>query len=504
MNIKKTIPSWILAILAAVIPSAFTCNASAQTTVEVNNGQVLTIADLMAGTFQGVNFELGPMTTFKINAGGRYGKVGDAFSDNTFDFEGSTFEVYDGAVFGNCINPDCGVLSNLNLNVYGGLIISTLQTGSGTVANLFGGDLGNTILEAGSVVNIRGGSVGLSLLSARPGSELNISGGLFRNFHVQTGSAVTLFGDEFRLNGSAYTNPTVSLTPGDVLTGTLSDGSVFVIDPSTNLSYSNIMLVTVPVPEITGNDFIIDGTEESVPQSLRSGQSLTLRPGGELDDQFYAQGASINVEGGRLGFYTRVVDAAVTISGGEIGYRFETFRGSTATVTGGTFIGDATAREGSTWSIYGGSLGGFFSARDGSEVNIYGGNLGHSFMSYPDSTVNIYGGTIGSVLAFGGAMTLYVTSAAVNGVPLDLELGVPVEITERGFGSSLNVVLADGSPLSINLAPDYGKPPSPFVDPTANLFVRLVVPEPQAFHMVALSTAVTCLFCCRRLSLIVS
>jgi hypothetical protein len=470
-------------------------DASAQTTVEVNDGQTLLIADLLNGSFQGMNFVLGPTTTFEINNGGRLGAIGSTAPYGTLDFQDSTVDINEGGIFGLCINPECGRVENLKLNVYdGGRAFPTLQTGNGTVVNIYGGSLGNTILEAGSVVNIHGGNVGLSLLSARPGSELNISAGLFRNFDAQTGSAVTLIGGEFRLNGSAYTNPTVSLMPGDVFTGTLSDGSVFIIDPSTNLSYSNIMLETVSLPDISPTSFIIDGTEPSVPRNLRNGQSLTLLPGGELNEQFYVQGASIDVQGGQLGWYTRVVETAVTISGGEVGNRFEAYHGSAITVTGGNFPYETWARKGSTWDIHEGSLN-EFTAWDGSEVHLFGGSVDR-LTTLPGSAVDIHGATINGILAYGGTLNLFVKSASVNGVPLELGLGVPVEISERGFSSSLEAILADESPISIDLAPDQGKPPSPFVHPSANLFVTLV-PEPQALHLMALSIALAVL-CCRR------
>jgi hypothetical protein len=231
------------------------------------------------------------------------------------------------------------------------------------------------------------------------------------------------------------------------------------------------------------------------PLNLRSGQSLTLRDGGEIGNHLYAQGASIDIQGGRLGWYTRVVETAVTISGGETGVNFEAFHGSTVDVTGGSVGGQASARKGSVWQFYGGNHGLFFSASDGSEVNVFGGSFGSGFTLSPGSTVNIHGGTFSGILAYGGTMNLFVKSALVNGVPLDLKFGVPVEISERGFSSLLEAVLADGSPLLIDLAPDQGKPPSPFVHPNAKLFVTLV-PEPQAFYVEAVCIAIACL--CRR------
>jgi hypothetical protein len=147
------------------------------------------------------------------------------------------------------------------------------------------------------------------------------------------------------------------------------------------------------------------------------------------------------------------------------------------------------------WRFYDGNHGGSFSASDGSEVNVFGGSFGSGFTLLPGSTVNIHGGTFNGILAYGGTLNLIVKSATVNGVPLDLEFGVPAEVSERGFSSSLEAILADGSPISINLDPDQGKPPSPFVHPNANLIVTLV-PEPQAFYVQAVCIAIAGL--CRR------
>lgn len=481
-----------IAIVATLIAVASFRDAQSQTTVNINNGQTLLIADLLNGSFQGSNFALAPTTTFEVNKGGRLGAIANTTPYGTLDFNGSTVDVNDGGIFGLCVNPDCGVVKNLKLNVYdGGSAFMALQTGSGTVANIYGGSLSNTILEAGSVVNIHGGSVGRSLLRARPGSELNISGSRFRDFDVQGGSQVTLFGGEFRLNGTAYSQPTISLNYGDVFSGTLSDGNVFIITPSSNLSYSNIRLDSVPLPPITVNHYVIDGTEQSVPNNLRAGQSLSLHDGGELDSLFYAQSASIEIQGGTVGQEMHVVESTVKISGGQLGNRFRAELGSTVTVTGGNFMSDALASEGSIWNIHGGSLGCCFSARGGSEVNVYGGNFG-SLHALAGSTTNIHGGTLGGILAYGGITNLFVKSASVNGVPLDLGFGLPTEITERGFSSILKVVLSDGSPLSIRLAPDEGHPPSPFIHPNADLFV-ILVPEPGTFVFALFFGAVKCL-----------
>ena len=66
----------------------------------VNNGQTLTIANLQNGSFQGINFALGPTTTFEINQGGRIGNIGSTSAYGELNFLGSTVDVNDGGIFG--------------------------------------------------------------------------------------------------------------------------------------------------------------------------------------------------------------------------------------------------------------------------------------------------------------------------------------------------------------------------------------------------------------------
>lgn len=489
--VSKTSAIVVLAALLAITSQRTTW---AQTTIDVNDGATLLVSHLQAGNFLGTPFSLGPDTTFEINSGGQFGERGTALYDNTLNYMGVVMNVNAGGRFSNCIDPDCGIVTNLQLNMYdGGSISSILQMGDGTVANIHGGSLGRVIAEDGSVLNLLGGNARYSLLSARQGSTLNVAAGGIRNIDVAPGSDVTFVGGEFKLNGAEYTDPTISLAVGDVFSGTFQDGSVFIITPAPNLSYAEIKLQTATLPDTAASTYIVDGSPGVVPLSLRSGESLILREGGQIGGTtgpsgMFAVGATIEIEGGWLGQSSRVVDSVVNVSDGSIGNRFEAYGNSTVTVTGGVFQGDAWAGPGSTWNLHGGTLGHFLTAFENSAVNVFGGDLGSGFTAQPGSVANIHGGTMSDLVLEGGTTTLFVQSALLNGVPLELELGLPLEITERGFGSILDVVLADGSPLSISLAPEQAMGPAPFVDPDASLLLVAVVPEPATlFVAVALS-----------------
>jgi len=95
------------------------------TTVEVDDGQTLTEADLLAGLFDGQAFALDADTTFNINFGGVIGTVGDASIDPgaPFDFGGATVNLNDGGRFRSTTSPSVAprsVVSNLTLNYFAG------------------------------------------------------------------------------------------------------------------------------------------------------------------------------------------------------------------------------------------------------------------------------------------------------------------------------------------------------------------------------------------------
>ena len=203
--------------------------------------------------------------------------------------------------------------------------------------------IGSFFFGAGSAGNISGGNFGF--LTAAAGSDVNISGGTFGNLGGSGGlgvsleGAVELIGGEFQLNGNTITDSTFSFSEGDVLTGTLQDGSVFIhggfdFDPSLG-----IISVTSgnPLPAIDTTPIVVSIPFSAGPPGLRAGQTLTLENSAVVGN-------------------FRAVDATLNVSG----------EGATG---GGQILGEAEV-SGSTVNISGGTVSDDFRAHNNSLINI--------------------------------------------------------------------------------------------------------------------------------------
>ncbi len=147
------------------------------------------------------------------------------------------------------------------VNISGGSVGDFLRALSGGVVNISGGSVGDGFfIYAGSKVNMSGGSVGDGFF-AHAGSRVNISGGSIGSFAARAGSEVNLIGTEFFLNGvpldtlTQHEPSTIASRGGQILSGTLADGSAFSFELndlriSTKDFFSTDSLLTVTlVPE---------------------------------------------------------------------------------------------------------------------------------------------------------------------------------------------------------------------------------------------------------------
>jgi len=182
------------------------------------------------------------------------------------------------------------------------------------------------------------------------------------------------------LNGVEFNESTISLSQGDVFSGTLEDGSTFILNDQRgsgeNDSISNLVLSEVTLPEFAPS-VVVDTPSQNLTARLRSGQTLTLRDGGVLGDSFESADAILNVEGGALGDSATIAQGTLNLSGGTIGDGFLAVSDSTLNISGGR-IGVQLNAVKSDVNISGGSIGNSFAAEQ-SEVNITGGNVGNSF-----------------------------------------------------------------------------------------------------------------------------
>ncbi len=90
-------------------------------------------------------------------------------------------------------------------------------------------------------------------------------------------------------------------------------------------------------------------------------------------------------------------------------------------------------------------------------LTVRGGSVGDYLTLQHKATLEVYGGEFGNIRAssFGLTINLYVTSASLNGVDLDLHLFDTIEIEERD-SELLEAVLSDGTYFDLLLKPNGG------------------------------------------------
>lgn len=137
MNVSNSV---IAVALCAVSLSA----AHAATLVQVTDGQTLTEADLLAGSFNGQSFTLGAGTTFS-SIGGMIGPVGTDAAP--FDASGSTFRL-------------SGLDSSNNFSTMSGHVSNALVQFTSTPSSNYAGDgpsvtAGKVVVRTGVLATIR-------------------------------------------------------------------------------------------------------------------------------------------------------------------------------------------------------------------------------------------------------------------------------------------------------------------------------------------------------------
>ncbi len=242
-------------------------------------------------------------------------------------------------------------------------------------------------------------------------------------FSAEEGSLVTIYGDEFLLNGTEVLDTTLKLQdPDDILTGTLKDGSPFIIAAATSASSDGVVFKRSSLPELNTTPIMVDS--ELSPNGLRRGQRLTLTDGGELPRNFNVVGAELEIIGGSVDLGLRAADSRMEISGGTV-QGLRAFDESVVHVRGGLLEDRIHVHTGSQLSIGGGQVGtvggsntsiniesgglvsvtgaeliGSIIANDGGYLNVSGGRIDRQVVVRPGSKVDITGGTIESPHGF--------------------------------------------------------------------------------------------------------
>lgn len=458
--------------------------------------------------------------------------------DDNFAVVGGTLNVEGGAVgsgvevVGGTVNLSSGRIDSLyafmnaQVNIEGGSIPFSMQAFQGSNVDVSGGSLSRTEAKSGStfdisggrlveglqadegsVVAIQGGKIGIGVgiaLRAQEGSTVEVSGGQFGINVLASAGTTTLVGGEFKLNGANYDPTTVTLTEGDLFTGTLTDGSPFIFTAG-NSTFVDVALSRVALPAVETTPITIERGSTDPPVGLRPGQKAMVTNRGRLGENFNVVQAAITLDDGSIADGFQAYESLVNINGGTVGNVFNAYAGTVVNVTGGT-IGRTAAEAGSEFNISGGRFENGLSARPGSTVNVAGGifegggEFSSSIGASTGSVWNISGGSFDDDFsaASGSTINLIGSEFFLNGILIEgLRPGEMRVITERsnfsGFGVlALSGVLEDGSPFSFVLNARSSSQ-EPFFSSRATLTVTLsAVPEPSTLVLTSLSL-LTCL-----------
>lgn len=456
---------------------------------------------------------LRPGQSLVLNAGGVAPKFFTALQGSTLTIAGG--EVDEGfEAVGATVRLTAGRIGELSMLLQG----STLQASGGEIGS-------NFEIGPGSRLELSGGTVD-SQFVAHGGSEVHYTGGKFRgSLGANVNSSFTISGGAFKLNGapigslsSLGATAQIDLSPGSILSGTLSDGTPFAFGSTYQwFAPGTLTLQATAIP--AAGPSVIRVPTDPVPLGLRSGQTLLLSDGGDLGDDFTADfGSVIRMSGGRVGNGLKAVGSLVNVTGGEIfGVQallgsvvnlsggvtqyVQVERGGVVNMSGGEIAGQMTLSSGGRARVTGGTLGyhtslygessltisgdahaEYLRVSEGASLTIEGGVIHNEISVYGDAQLNLRGGRLGDVLIVSED-----SHVAMSGDEFRVD-GVPLPTNEYGqllnpaldlpSASVLSGVFADGTPFAfapsdrdyllpgtLRLETQFVRPVYPHVDP---------------------------------------
>lgn len=340
--------------------------------------------------------------------------------------------------------------TDVEVNIYDGLVGKGISAYEGSVVNIFGGSfatgLGNALnAYSGSSVNISGGRV--TAVVARSGSTVELSGGVYRQVNLSSGSAVRIIGDDFRIDGVPVAglvdvSDTVWLSPfstNQTLSGTFANGTPFVFSNfrtdqiasgAITLQKAELPSIGVPLLEVPGNP---------VPLGIRASQTLLVGNGGEVAPSFRAGwGSTLRIEGGSVGHSLETNGSHVELIDGSIGNSTTFFGGSLVEVQGGSIGDGVRVQKGATLRVSGGRVGIAPTIENGAQLEISGGAGFDSLQ------------VVGAINASG--IKIVGNEFRLNGQPLTnpelMTIGGSASLSINAI-STLTCILADGTPFSM-------------------------------------------------------
>lgn len=311
-------------------------------------------------------------------------------------------------VQGGSIGERLAVGSMAELVVAGGSVGRRLEAGDQSSVLVEGGMISDSFRALpGSTVRITNGVIdgGFNIDS---GADVELSGGVIGDaFFLRDGAEIRLNGADFRVDGGAVgglenlgDNVELALEQGQVLTGTLANGSPFAFSSidSDDIDQGTFRLTLASLalgPEL------IEVPGDPTPYGVHDNQRLQLMEGGTLSENFVAgRGSLVEVDGGEIGKNFEIFDATVHIHAGHIGRNLDVFHGGVLNVEGGQIDEDVQAFTGSSVNIRGGELTSF-EALAGSQVQMQGGVLSEE-LRVQDAEVMISGGEIHGGIVMNG------------------------------------------------------------------------------------------------------
>ena len=394
VNSKKNTNTLTAALLCCAAATVCTNNAQAFTTIynippdtaptSIGSDTQLNLYDsgVLDSSFI-VGGILGSTTNVELNVFG--GEVGNSLRVNS----GSTVNISGGeigssvvATKGSIFNITGGVLgSSFNayrgstINIAGGEIDHSFNAYENSVVNITGGVVGFSFdAYSGSVVNIHGGRVG-SLFTAKSGSNILIDGGYIDdNSSFEAGSSVAIYGSNFKIDnvpvagldvlGNAVA---VNVPEGSFVTGILPDGSVAAFDG--NFADGTLTLHAASVPSSPQTVFNIPS--DPAPAGLREGQVLNLADGGVIDTDLIATSATLNIDGGSIGYQSKIYNSDVNFNAGQVNARI--YKDTNVNMTGGLLL--SQFYDGASLDLHGGIVDDDFIVRDGASISIHGSDF---------------------------------------------------------------------------------------------------------------------------------
>ena len=403
--------------------------------------------------------------------------------------DGQTLIVDNGAIvpphfragFGSEIKIEFGGKVEKNLKVFGGHV--RLANG-----NIDGGfelfDGSTATIESGSISGNYSGFV------ARRGSTVELRGGSIGRLDARSGSMVSIYGGEFRMDGELIRSIDIDsrpyrpkLEPGSLLTGRYESGAPFAFYlPAEDefligdrLAPDVVSLHTLELPAFEAKTITLSPTVPP-PLGIGHGQTLVIPDGTVLPENFVAgTGSAVRLQdGGHIEQNFKAVNSQVTVEGGILGWNMHAFDDSDVRVIGGS-IGSFRLFD-SSMTVIGGEVAGI-EAYGGAKVTITGGELGAA------STVGA-GFLTGGIFAYSGSeieiigREFFVDNAQIPGLT---EPGDSV-VLSTGDDGFLTGALVDGNEFFLDLSSnefDFD-----YFDSESTLRVTLAVPEPEIEHLI--------------------